>query len=122
LKKSATPSRVSRAGQVVHYRFKVTNNGNVVIKKVHVVEGSFSGTGHLSRIVCPKSTLKPGQSEVCTARYKVSKKDAKAKRITNTASAAGVGPDGRAVKSAPSKATVKVVHLPKAPNTGARLF
>ena len=122
VKKSATPTRVSRKGQVVHYRFKVTNNGNVVINKVRIVEGSFSGTGHLSRPKCPKATLRPGQSEVCTAKYKVTKKDAKKKRIRNTARAAGVDPSGRAVQSKPSKAVVHVVHLPKAPNTGARLF
>ena len=122
LVKSATPKRVSHKGQVVRYRFKVTNNGNVVINKVHIVEGSFSGTGHLSRPKCPKTTLRPGQSEVCTAKYKVTKKDLKHKRIRNTARAAGVDPSGRAVQSKPSKAVVHVVHLPKAPNTGARLF
>jgi len=122
LVKSVTPTRISRAGQVVHYRFAITNNGNVVVKKVHVAEGSFSGTGRMSTPVCPKATLLPGQSETCTATYKVTKKDVKAKRITNTATAAGVGPDGQAVKSAPSKAIVKVAHLPGAPNTGARLF
>ncbi|WP_418058131.1 hypothetical protein [Pimelobacter simplex] len=120
LVKSASPERVSRAGQVVRYRFKVTNTGNVVVRKVRIVEGSFSGTGRLSKPVCPRASLTPGQSEICTATYKVTKADLKTKRIRNTASAAGVGPDGAAVRSKSSTAVVRVGRLPGAPQTGAR--
>ena len=123
LKKTATPKRVTHAHQKVHYRFKVTNTGNVVIHKVHVKEGSFSGAGKMSRIHCPKATLQPGQSEICKATYKVKKKDLSHKRITNTARAAGTAPGGP-VQSNKSRAVVKVKvrHAPLAPDTGARLF
>jgi len=117
--KSATPTRVSRAGQVVRYRFKIRNTGNVIVRNVHAVEGTFSGTGHMSRPVCPKVTLKPGRSEVCTATYAVTVKDARRKKIMNTARAVGIDPGGKLVVSRTSSAKVRVVPPPAFPNTGA---
>ena len=38
LAKSATPTRVSRVGQVVTYRFVATNNGSVALSNVRITD------------------------------------------------------------------------------------
>jgi uncharacterized repeat protein (TIGR01451 family) len=112
LTKSASPTGVSKAGQNVTYSFLVTNTGNVTIRKVSVVEGNFSGSGKLSAVSCPSTTLAPGDDVTCSATYAVTQADVDAGTITNTAAAAGNVPDGSAVTSADSTAKVTVSQSP----------
>ncbi|MFG1884060.1 hypothetical protein [Micromonospora sp. NPDC049102] len=97
--KSATPSVVSAAGDVVTYRFVVSNTGNTPLTSVTVDETEFSGTGTPGAITCgtppvPNGsvTLLAGASTTCTSTYAVTTADIEAGRITNTAVAVGTPP------------------------------
>ena len=111
--KSATPTTVTAAGQTVDYSFLVTNTGNVTLSPVVVNDTSFSGTGTLSAISCPDTSLAPGTNETCTATYKVTQADIDAGSVTNTATATGTPPNGGTpVTSPPSTATVTATPAP----------
>jgi choice-of-anchor A domain-containing protein/uncharacterized repeat protein (TIGR01451 family) len=97
--KSATPTVVSAAGDVVTYRFEVRNTGNTPLTSVTVDETDFSGTGTPGTITCGTPpvangsvTLLAGASTTCTSTYAVTAADIEAGRITNTAVAAGTPP------------------------------
>jgi uncharacterized repeat protein (TIGR01451 family) len=107
LLKSASPATVERAGGQVTYSFLITNTGNVRLTDAVVTEQSFTGTGTLSPITCPTTTLEPGESTTCTATYTVTQDDVDAGSITNTAIATATPPPGFIlVVSPPSTATV----------------
>ena len=109
LSKSASPTTVSAAGEVVTYTFHVTNTGNVTVTGIAVTEGLFSGTGTVSPITCSTTTLAPGASMDCTATYAVTQADVDRGFIANTATATGTSPAGGAV-SLPSSVTVPVTQ------------
>jgi hypothetical protein len=117
LRKSVTPTIAHTAGTVVTYSYLVTNTGNVTLTSVAPAEKKFSGSGTPSAITCPTSTLKPGQSMTCRGTYRLTKADADAGRVTNTAVARGTPPAGRPVTSSPSRATVIIPHV-RVPVTG----
>ncbi|SEH56839.1 MULTISPECIES: DUF11 domain-containing protein [unclassified Leifsonia] len=112
LLKTATPTTVTAAGQAVAYSFQVTNTGNVTLTSVGLTESAFSGTGSLSAISCPTTTLAPGASTTCTATYTVTQADVDAGKVDNTATAHGTPPAGAAVVSTPSTATVTATAAP----------
>lgn len=85
--KSAAPQEITAAGQIITYSFAVTNSGNVTLNNITVNESAFSGTGTLSAITCPTTTLAPEDSTVCTATYTATQEDINAGVITNTATA-----------------------------------
>ena len=104
LVKSASPSAVSKAGQVITYSFLVTNTGNVTLSGVLVDDTDLPG---LSAISCPSATLAPGLSETCTATHSTTQADMDRGGISNTATAQGT-PAGSTtpVVSDPSTVTV----------------
>nr|WP_272944022.1 hypothetical protein [Micromonospora lupini] len=97
--KSVTPTVVSTSGDVVTYRFVVTNTGNTPLSAVTVDETEFSGTGTPGAITCGTPpvangsvALPAGASTTCTSTYAVTAADIDAGTITNTAVAAGTPP------------------------------
>jgi uncharacterized repeat protein (TIGR01451 family) len=107
--KSATPGTVATVGTMVTYSFLVTNTGNVTLASVNIDEGVFSGTGTLSPITCPQTTLVAGQFETCTATYTATQADVDAGTISNTAMAEGTPPGSTTpVPSTPSTTTVTI--------------
>ena len=92
--KSATPTTVTAAGDVVTYTFRVTNTGNVTVTDPVVTERSFTGTGTAPVATCPPGALAPGASVDCTATYTVTQADIDAGSIANTATATGTPPAG----------------------------
>ena len=66
---------MTAAGQTVTYTFAVTNTGNVTVHGVSVAETAFAGTGTVSAVTCPATTLAPGASTTCTATYTVTQAD-----------------------------------------------
>jgi uncharacterized repeat protein (TIGR01451 family) len=113
LVKSATPTTVRKAGDTVTYSFAVTNTGNVTLTNIGATETAFSGSGSMSAITCPVTTLSPGVSTTCTATYQVTQADVDAGTITNTAAAHGTPPGTAApVVSAPSSALVMIPAAP----------
>lgn len=87
--KTASPGTVIAAGQTVVYSFVVTNTGNVTLHDVVVDDVDFSGTGELSAMICPGSTLVAGQRMTCVASYTVTQDDVDAGVVTNSATATG---------------------------------
>jgi uncharacterized repeat protein (TIGR01451 family) len=106
LVKSVSPAAPSSfvVGQVITYTFQVTNTGNVTIHGAAIDETAFSGTGTMGPITCLATTLAPGVSTSCTATYTLTAADVAAGRVTNTAHATGIAPDGTAVTSPPDSA------------------
>lgn len=113
LVKSADPSEEGSylAGEVITYSFVVTNTGNVPLNDVTIVEGAFSGTGDLSNIVCPTSTLAAGAQFVCTATYSLTQDDVDAGELTNTATAEGT-PPGATTPTPSDPSTVTIPNTP----------
>ncbi|RNL61317.1 hypothetical protein EFK50_18340 [Nocardioides marmoriginsengisoli] len=121
LVKTATPSRVTKKGQKISYRFVVKNTGTVGLNGISIEERRFTGTGTAPVVRCPKTpvTLRPGASVVCKATYRATQDDVRAGRIVNRAVAHGTSPDGNDVRSNVGRAVVKG-KLPAPPVTGGR--
>lgn len=109
LTKSVAPSdRASiDVGQRLTYSFVVTNNGNVTLDDITIHEIDFSGSGTLSAIICPTTTLAPTESTTCTATYTVTQEDVDAGKITNLAQASGTTPEQETVESNEADAVVR---------------
>lgn len=109
--KTSDTDTITRAGQTLTYSFRVTNTGNVTISGVSVSDQDFSGTGTLSAISCPTTTLAPGARITCTATYTVTQADVDAGQITNAATVDGNTPDGESPPATPpSTVTVPVAQ------------
>ena len=91
--KSASPTNVTAAGQVVTYSFRVINTGNVTLSAITVGDP----LPDLGPITCPTTSLAPGLDMICTAAYTVAQGDVDAGSITNTASVTGTPPAGATV-------------------------
>lgn len=89
LDKSASPTQVSAAGEVITYTFLVTNPGNVTVDNISVTDPKPG----LSAITClPPApfSLAPGASASCSATYTVTQADIdNSNAVTNVATAAG---------------------------------
>ncbi|MCL2782363.1 MAG: hypothetical protein FWD80_00080, partial [Propionibacteriaceae bacterium] len=96
-------------GQVIDYKFKVTNTGNVTMSNINIVEQTFTGSGLMSGITCPANTLAPGGSMYCTATYKVRQADVDAGQVKNTAVAVGTPP---ALQTDPSTGNLVLGNCP----------
>ena len=94
-------------GQLITYRFVVTNTGNVTLAPVVVRETAFTGSGRPSAITCPPgaASLAPGAQVTCSSTYTVTQTDVNAGQIDNTAVATGTPPTGPPVDSPPSRST-----------------
>lgn len=113
VKKLVKPVVYRRAGQVLRYRFRVTNVGEVTLTEVKVTD-SLPG---LSAITCPRQVLEPKQSQICTATYRVTERDMDRGVVRNRAVAHGRADDGTRVTSPPSRARARA-HYPNVPVTG----
>ncbi|WP_104089838.1 DUF11 domain-containing protein [Arthrobacter sp. GMC3] len=74
-------------GDSATFDFKVTNTGEIPLDSLALTEDSFSGSGALSAISCPTTTLPPGAWTTCHATYVVTQQDVDAGFVTNTATA-----------------------------------
>ncbi|MEV5570404.1 thioester domain-containing protein [Spirillospora sp. NPDC052269] len=83
--KTVRPGTYHRAGQILHFRIRVTNNGDVPLDRVSV-EDHMRG---LSAVRCPRTDLMAGQSMVCTANYRITMRDLMRKSVRNCAVARG---------------------------------
>jgi uncharacterized repeat protein (TIGR01451 family) len=93
-------------GGRIKYTFIVKNTGNTTLSNVNV-------TSPLSGVVCPKTTLAPGETMVCTATslYTVNARDVKNKRVDNQATANGVGAHAVSVTHNSNQVSTPVVAL-----------
>ncbi len=84
----ANGNGVIDAGDTITYSFLVTNTGGVTLTDVGVVDG-LPGT-----VVCPTTTLAPGESTTCTVTYPLTQADIDAGQVVNPATATGTPPSG----------------------------
>ena len=95
-------------GEIVHYSYQVTNQGNVTLTDITVTDTPTPPAGALTTgPTCPLTTLAVGEGTTCTATYTVTAADIAHGSIVDTAVASGDPPTGTAVDSAPSEATVE---------------
>lgn len=116
--KTADLTKLTHAGQLVHYSFTVTNTGNTTLTHPTINEGAFTGHGTVTPPVCPSSppSLLPGQTIVCTASYTVVAADLTGRSLSNTATVTVTPPTGGSVTSDPSTARITdVADPPPAP-------
>jgi uncharacterized repeat protein (TIGR01451 family) len=90
VKSAGTPSGHT-AGSTIAYSFLVTNTGNVTLTSVGVSDPKAGA------VSCPVTTLAPGGSTTCTARYTLTQVDVDAGKVINTATASGTPPTGNPV-------------------------
>lgn len=108
-----------RVGDKVKYAYTVTNTGNTVLHGVLVRDD------HITGVTCATAVLDPGESTTCHGSYTVARADlqdchkapkgygkgtdgCKVCTVTNTATAAGVGPNGHQAVSEAAEATITV--------------
>ena len=90
LDKTAVPSTVTKAGEVITYTYKVkyqpTLVNSVTLSRADI---SISDSPLDGPIVCPKNMLASGESVTCTATYTVTETDIAAGGVTNKAKVMG---------------------------------
>jgi hypothetical protein len=111
--KEATDPGPYRLGEIVRYRYTVTNVGEVVVSSIRVADD------HIDDVACADARLTvdpPGNVTHCTGRYRITADDVRAKQVQNIAKATGEGPGGGNVTSPPADEIVEVVgHVGPAP-------
>jgi len=119
LVKSASPNDPAHftVGQVITYSFAVTNTGNVTMSNVSVADTGFTGSGALSPVTCPTTTLAPAESTTCTATYTITQADVDAGKISNDATAQGTPPGSTTPTTSPNSH----VDVPAAQNPALSL-
>jgi uncharacterized repeat protein (TIGR01451 family) len=89
LTKSATESSFDAVGDVLHYTLVATNDGNVTLNTVSIVDPT------LGALTCTQPvTLAPTASLTCTGTYTVVQGDIDAGRVDNTATVTGTPATG----------------------------
>ncbi|MFC7285126.1 DUF7507 domain-containing protein [Phocicoccus pinnipedialis] len=89
LEKTSDTEEITKAGQVVTYNFKVTNNGNITVKNIVLNDPMLGGTIDLE-----KTTLAPGESVTVSKEYTVTQDDLNNGEVKNIATVTGETPDG----------------------------
>jgi uncharacterized repeat protein (TIGR01451 family) len=79
------------AGDTIDYAFTVSNEGNVTLTSVGIVDPK------VGAVTCPVTSLDPGASTICSATYTLIQADINAGKVTNTAIVSSFAPDDSAV-------------------------
>jgi uncharacterized repeat protein (TIGR01451 family) len=107
LTKATTTTRYDHVGQVIFYTLVATNDGNVTLHDVSIVDPK------LGTLTCTQpATLVPGAKLTCTGSHTVTLADLEAGKYDNTATVTGKGPQEQPV-SATASASVPGVQIPK---------
>jgi uncharacterized repeat protein (TIGR01451 family) len=114
--KTATPTTISFAGELIVIDFTVTNTGNVTLSGVTVTDNQIAASGTVGAPpACPgatagaASTIAPGQTIVCLATYVTAAGDLSRGYIEDSAAASGTAPGSTTpTVSAPATLTVAV--------------
>lgn len=106
---TASPSTVTAVGQVVEFRYAVTNTGTTSLTDPSVSATAFSGRGTPPTITCPTGVLEPSATLTCSASYTVVEADVPFTSLTSTVTAGAQAPPG--VESPQSPAASASVDL-----------
>jgi len=105
---SAAVPTPTNAGDAFTYQFLVTNTGNVTMDSIGITETSFTGSGSLGAVDCPKTSLAPGEFTICTADYTLNQADVDRGSVRNAAVATGKDPDSQNWTSHTSRARILI--------------
>lgn len=112
--KATSTANYAAVDDQILYTFTVTNTGNVTVSSIAVTDLNATS------IVCPKTSLAPGEPMVCTGKHVVTLADLNAGDVANTASVIGTTPLGVTLDPVPSN-TVKVPAVVNAALTATKL-
>ncbi len=104
--KRAVTTDFDMAGDILSYEFDVENTGMITLSNIVVTDDL------IASVTCPRTTLAPAETMVCTATYTVTQADVDAGEVINNASAAADLPNGDPVTPVPSTATVAADQVP----------
>lgn len=92
---------IYRAGDIVTYTFRLTNDSNLTLSGVTVDESGFTGVASaLTDVVCPTAPVAPGETVECVSTYRITQADIDAQApITNTATASATASNGDPVSA-----------------------
>ncbi|MCH1868009.1 hypothetical protein MJ876_15910, partial [Nocardioides sp. CFH 31398] len=84
------------AGDEITYTFEVSNDGNVTVRDLRIVDDLLTDSDPAVAVTCDEPVLAPGARTTCTADgpYVVTEADEDAGEVVNTATAEGTGPRG----------------------------
>ncbi len=108
--KSASLTSYSAVGQEIVYTLTATNDGNVTLDGVSIVDLLFVA---LDCTPAQPAVLAPDETLTCTATYTIAQADLDAGSIANTARAVGSGPQDQGVESSQAGVTVTAVQRPQ---------
>ncbi|WP_164743491.1 DUF7507 domain-containing protein [Microbacterium sulfonylureivorans] len=108
LVKSTTTEAITRVGQVVTYRFLITNDGPTALSNLQVNDTQVAPAtqANMSPIQCETTTLAPDASTTCVGAYTVTQTDLDAGRLTDRATASATNPGGQTVVTPESTLTL----------------
>jgi outer membrane autotransporter protein len=84
LKKTASPTTYTAAGQVINYTYLLTNTGSQTIGSISIVDTK------VAVVSCPGVIIPVGGTMTCTGSYTIKAADVTAGSVTNTATATGL--------------------------------
>lgn len=96
------------AGDLLTYRFDVTNSGDVTLTDIAVHDG----LAGLSAVQCPTTTVAPGATVSCAASAPVDQAWLDAGQVVNQATASATPPSGPPLTSPASTVTVPLAAAP----------
>ncbi len=114
VEKSAAPVTFDTVGDIITYRYKVTNTGTVTVKSLITVDDDKIVAPR--EVVCPAppaAGIPPNGFITCTAQYEITQDDLDAGSVFNTATAKTNLGAGLSVTSAPDSFTVNAAQNPK---------
>lgn len=87
--KTATPATITGAGTVVTYHYLVTNAGQATATTDGIINDIALTDDPLGTITCPRTTLDPAQTMMCTATATITQAEVDAGQVTDTATVNG---------------------------------
>lgn len=93
------------AGSLVDYTFTVTNDSNVTLTGLNIVDDTLKAP-----VTCDKTTLAPDEEVVCRGTYTLTTEDFDRGFVLNTATAEAKDPAGETITSWDDSAEVKLVQ------------
>ena len=105
--KRAVTTDFAEAGDVLSFAFDVENDGNVTINNISITDSI------IPVVNCPRTSLGPTETMICTANYTVDQDDVNNGSVTNTATLSGEPADGSALPDEQSDVTVGGTQSPE---------
>jgi uncharacterized repeat protein (TIGR01451 family) len=107
--KQSSTTALTAAGEVVTYKFVVTNRSAVTLTGVAVADTQEppASPGTIP-VTCATTTLAPGDSTTCYGTYAVTAADVSNGSLKDSATASGTNPSGGTVTTPPSTLTISL--------------